>query len=55
MPFILIAAGLAVLTIGGGLKLAGDGIEESGNGALKLAGAAALGVGAWLAFQRLSK
>ena len=53
MPLLLIAGGLAALAIGGGFKLAGDGIEDAGDGALKIAGAVAIGAGAWLAVKRL--
>lgn len=52
MPLILIAGGFAILAIGGAFKLVGDATDDAGNGALKLAGAAAIGAGVWLAVKR---
>jgi hypothetical protein len=56
MPVIawwLIAGGIAAAGAGGAIKLIGSGADDAGNGALKFAGAAAVGVGLWLAFKRL--
>ncbi|WP_299394647.1 hypothetical protein [Pelagibius sp.] len=51
IPIAVIAGG--VWLIGQGLKAAGEGVEDTGDGALKIAGAAAIGVGAWIAVRRL--
>lgn len=47
MPVILLW-GLGSLAIGGAIKLAGDGVEDSANGIGKLALVAALGGAAYL-------
>ncbi len=55
MPAIawwLIGGGVAALGAGGGFKLFGSAADDAGNGALKLAGAAAIGAGVWIAVKR---
>ena len=54
-PIVWLGAVVAgVLFLGGrAVEDAGEGVDSAGSGALKLAAASAIGVGAWIAIKRL--